>query len=117
MLPIMVPKPTDWTDKDKWICVSRWLDAFSKSVYNSCEKDNPDALIPNGEKGDPCFECPAGQRCPAYCDAVYWQHYNIFYAYENFKIVEQCSGLNSGVLDAILKEINDANLSKDISPA
>lgn len=116
MLPIMAPKPIDWTDKDKWVCVARWLDALSRVVYNTCE-ESPNAVIENGKKGDPCFECPAGQRCPAYCDAVHWKRYTDFYAYENFKIVEQFSGLNSGVIDTILKEINDANLPKDISPA
>lgn len=114
MLPIMVPKPIDWTDKDRWVCTSRWLDAFATAIYNAC---NETAIIPYDEKGDPCFECPAGARCPAYCDATHWQQYNIFYAYENFKIVEQCSGVNSGVIDAILKEINDANLPKDTSQA
>lgn len=115
MLPKKAPKPKDWTDKDKWICTARWLEALSDALYNWCDTC-PKTGIPVDEKGDPCFECPAGERCPAWCDETHWRRYREFYAYENFKIVEKYSGIDMERIDSILKEIDDANPVTYTSP-
>lgn len=107
MLPVKAPKPKDWTDKDRWICTLRWLEATAHSVYNGCDPDYKG--IDLGEKGDPCFGCPAGERCPAFCDETHWKRYTEFYAFENFKIVEQFAGIQMTGIDAILRQICDAN--------
>ncbi len=108
MLPPTAPKPKDWIAKDKWVCTARWLHALAKGLFEYCEK-NPDSGIPLGNKGDPCFECPAGERCPAYCDATHWKRHTEFYAFENFKIVEQFVGKEFLDVDDILKKICEAN--------
>lgn len=115
MLPATAPKPKDWTDKDRWICTLRWLEVTAYSVYNSFDPDYKG--IEFGEKGDPCYECPAGERCPAWCNETHWKRYCWFYAFENFKIVEQYAGLKMLVIDDILKEIDEANPVKDTSQA
>lgn len=114
MLPTQVPQPKNWTDRDRWICVARYLEALSHALFDWCEQ-RPQTGIPWGEKGDPCFDCPAGDRCPAWCDETHWKRYTEFYAFENFKIVEQYSNIQMTVIDDILKEINDANTTKDTS--
>lgn len=116
MLPNQAPKPKDWTDKDKMVCTSRWLEALSTALYEWCDK-HPKTGIPIGKKGDPCFECPAGIRCPAYCDDSHLKRYTEFYALENFKVVERFSGSSMTIIDSILKEVCDANATKDISQA
>jgi len=112
MLPDKVPKPKDWTEKDCLVCATRWLEATAHSVYHS--RDPNYEGIDLGEKGDPCFECPAGERCPAYCDAAHWKRYTEFYAFENFKLVAQLAGQDTPIIDVILKEICEANQVKDI---
>lgn len=107
MLPAKAPKPKDGTDKDRWICTLRWPEAIARSIYNGCDPDYKG--IDLGEKGDPCFGCPAGERCPAFCDESHWKRYNEFYAFENFKVVEPLAGIQMTGIDAILKEICDAN--------
>lgn len=115
MLPNQAPKPKDWTDKDKWMCTARWLECMVYSIFHN--NDYGYEGITFGEKGDPCFECPAGERCPAYCDETHLKRYTEFYAFENFKVVEQFAGTKMAAIDAILKEICDANATKDISQA
>ena len=115
MLLNTAPKPQDWTDKDRWVCTFRWLETTARSVYDSHDPNYKG--IDLGEKGDPCFECPAGERCPAFCDESHWKRYNECYAFENFKVVEQFAGMTMTGIDAILNEICDANAVKDISQA
>lgn len=115
MLPSGVPIPQKWTDKDRWICTFRWLQIMAHSIYESADPNYQGITF--GEKGDPCFECPAGDRCPAFCDKTHWKRYNEFYAFENFKVVEQFIGESMTTVDMILKEIDDANKPKDISSA
>lgn len=115
MLPSQAPTPKDWTDKDKWMCTARWLEALSIALFDWTSDHKTG--IPIGEKGDPCFECPARERCPAYCDETHLKRYNEFYAFENFKVIEQFTSTKMATIDAILKEICDANPTKDISQA
>lgn len=108
MLPPQLPTPKDWTDQDKWVCTARYLEALSLALFDWCDQC-PQTGIPWGEKGDPCFECPVGDRCPAWCDATQLKRYREFYAFENFKIVEQFAGIQMTDIDAILKETAEAN--------
>ncbi len=111
MLPETAPKPQNWTDIDRWVCVFRWLQALAENLYNYVDPDYKG--IDLGNKGDPCYDCPAGKRCPAFCDATHLKRYCEFYAFENFKVVEQCVGEKMETIDAILKEIDVTNKSKD----
>lgn len=115
MLPDKAPQPKNWADKDRWICTLRWLEATAHSIYNGRDPDYEG--IDLGEKGDPCFGCPARERCPAFCDETHQKRYTEFYAFENFKIVEQFAGTKMTSIDAILKEICEANAIKDASQA
>lgn len=65
-----------------------------------------------GEKGDLCFGCPADERCPAFCDETHRKQYTESYAFENFKMVEQFAGMQMTGIDAIPKEICEANTIK-----
>lgn len=107
MLPKNVPTPKNWTDKDRWICTLRWLEATAYSVYNGVDPDYKGIEL--GNKGDPCYECPAGDRCPAFCDENSLKRWSEFYAFDNFRIVEQFAGIKMVGIDAIIKEIDDAH--------
>ena len=110
MLPINAPKPKDWTDKDKWMCTARWLEALSNALYDWGPDCSHKTGIPCGEKGDPCYECPAGERCPCWCDENHWKRFAEVYAYENFKIVEQFLDSDMGTINTILKRYYDVSV-------
>ena len=115
MLPSYAPKPENWSDKDRWICTLRWLEATAYSVRHGRDPDYTGIEL--GEKGDPCYECPAGMRCPAYCDETHWKRQFEFYAFENFKIVEPFAGIKMIIVDEILKKLCDNAPVKDTSQA
>ena len=107
MLPKKMPIPKDWTDKDRWICTLRWLEATAYSVFHGVDPDYKGIEL--GNKGDPCYECPTGNRCPAFCDEHSLKRWREFYAFDNFKIVEQFAGIKMTGIDAIIKKIDDAH--------
>lgn len=115
MLPEIAPKPKEWTDEDKLCCIARWLDALAIALYDWTGENKTG--IPCGEKGDPCFECPAGDRCPAWCDTTHLKRYTEFYAFENFRLIEQQFGMKMPSTDTILKEICEANTLTNTSQA
>lgn len=72
----------DWTDKDKWLCTVRWLNAMYLAFWNH-------ELISDGENF-PCADCPNQSRCPTLY--VTDNLADDFCICEHFKILEQFTG-------------------------
>lgn len=111
MLPINAPKPKNWTDKDRWICTARYLDMIAVALNDWVPGYNSAGGLQSGEKGDPCYECPVGERCPCWCDETHWKRFAEIYAFENFKIVEQFLDSDMEAVNAILKAYYDKPLT------